>query len=205
MRRLPSRASVRPMPPPSSTTKLLSLNLRTITRSMGRYPFSSSLAALLGILAAIPAGGQVVQESPTDISFLSTILKVRKNSAYEIWGELKFPKGDAGAAKQGKHWFIVAEAANGADMATEWNKIKPAFLQNGWTVVKEDRAGGFLEVLPYAKNGRQAWANLDTDFAVFRLDVIEIAPPPFTLTLAAPAATPQKIPAGKGDLPYSSP
>src|SRR5450432_2045245 len=148
----------------------------------------SSLAALLGVLAAIPAAGQLVQDPPPELSFLSTFLKVRKNIPYEIWGEVKFPKGN-GPAKQGKHWFILAEAANGVDMVAEWNKIKPAFLQNGWTLVKEYRAGGLLEVLQYEKNGVEAWANVDNDFAFFRLDVIEVTPLPFTLTLAAPAAT----------------
>jgi hypothetical protein len=27
------------------------------------------------------------------------------------------------------------------------------FLQNGWTIFKESRNGGFLEVLHYTKNG----------------------------------------------------
>lgn len=83
-----------------------------------------------------------------------------------MWDEVKFPKGD-GAPKQGKHWFILAEAASDADMVAEWNKIKPVFLQNSWTVVKEARAGGFLEVLQYTENGVQAWANIDTDFSFF--------------------------------------
>src|SRR5260221_13470478 len=150
------------------------------TYSVGKF---SSLAALVGVLAAIPAAGQLVQDPPRELSFLSTILKVRKNIAYEMWGEVKFPKGD-GPFKQGKHWFILAEAASGADMVAEWNKIKPVFLQNGWTVVKEYRTGGFLEVLRYAKNGVEAWANMDNDFQIFRLDVIEVGPLPFTLTLA---------------------
>ena len=107
------------------------------TYSVGKI---SSLAALLGVLAAIPAAGQFVQEPPPELSFLSTILKVRKNIPYEIWGEVKFPKGD-GPVKQGKHWFILAETANGTDPVTEWNKIKPAFLQNGWTLFKESRGG----------------------------------------------------------------
>jgi OmpA-OmpF porin, OOP family len=171
------------------------------TYSVGKI---SGLAALLCVLAAMPAAGQFVQDPPAELSFLSTILKVRKNIPYEVWGEVKFPKGD-GPAKQGKHWFILAETANGADMAMEWNKIKPAFLQNGWTIVKESRVGGFLEVLQYAKDGVQAWANVDTDFAFFRLDVIEIAPLPFTLTLAAPAAAPEKIAPDKGDFPYLAP
>jgi outer membrane protein OmpA-like peptidoglycan-associated protein len=168
----------------------------------------SSLAAVLSVLAAVPAAGQFVQDPPPELSFLSTILKVRKNATYEIWGEVKFPPNrDAGAAKQGKHWFILAETGNGSDPVTEWNKIKPAFLHNSWTLVKEYRAGGLLEVLQYAKDGVQAWANVDTDGypLLFRLDVIEIAPPPFTLTLAAPAATPEKIATDQGDFPYLAP
>jgi OOP family OmpA-OmpF porin len=165
-----------------------------------------SLAALLGVLAATPAAGQMVQDPPPELSFLSTILKVRKNIPFEVWGEVKFPPNrDIGPARQGKHWFILAEAASGADMVGEWNKIKPVFLQNGWTAVKEYRTGGLLEVLHYAKNGVEAWANMDNDFSNFRLDVIEIAPLPFTLTLAAPAATPEKIATDKGDFPYLAP
>jgi len=164
------------------------------------------LAALLGVLVAIPAAGQFVQDPPPELSFLSTILKVRKNPPYEIWGEVKYPKGD-GPVKQGKHWFILAETGNGTDPVTEWNKIKPAFLRNGWTLVKEYRGGGLLEVLQYAKNGVEAWANVDTDGSplIFRLDVIEVGPLPFTLTLAAPAATPEKIETEKGDFPYLPP
>src|SRR5260370_1442489 len=166
----------------------------------------SGLAALLCVLAAIPAAGQFVQDPPPQLSFLSTILKVRKNIPYEIWGEVKFPKGD-GPYKQGKHWSILAETANGADPVTEWNKIKPAFLDNGWTVVKEYRAGGLLEVLQYSKNGVEAWANVDTGGSplLFRVNVIEIGPLPFTLTLAAPAATPEKIAVDTGNFPYLAP
>src|SRR5258708_12263781 len=164
----------------------------------------SSLAALLCVLVAIPAQAQFVQDPPPELSFLSTILKVRKNIPYEVWGEVKYPKGD-GPFKRGKHWFILAEAASGADMVAEWNKIKPVFLQNGWTVVKEYRTGGFMEVLHYAKNGVEAWTNMDDDFQIFRLDVIEVGPLPFTLTLAPPAATPEKIAPDKGDFPYLAP
>ena len=121
-----------------------------------------SLAALLGLLAAIPAAGQFVQEPPPELSFLSTILKVRKNIPYEAWGGVKFPPyGEDRVARQGKHWVIMAETAHGTDPLTEWNKVKPAFLQNGWTLVKEIRSGAFVEVLQYAKNGVQAWANVD--------------------------------------------
>ena len=167
----------------------------------------ASVAVLLAVLAATPAAAQlVVQDPPPELSFLSTLLKVRKNIPYEIWGEVKFPPNrDVGPARQGKHWYVGADAASGADMLAEWNRIRPVFLQNGWTVVKEYRAGGFLEVLHYTKDGVEAWANMDNDFNVFRLDVIEVAPLPFTLTLTPPAATPEKIAADKGDFPYLAP
>jgi OOP family OmpA-OmpF porin len=166
----------------------------------------SCLAALLGVLVAVPAAAQLVQAPPPELSFLSTVLKVRTNIPYEMWGEVKFPSGN-GVAKQGKHWFILAETGKGTDPVAEWNKIKPAFLQNGWTVFKESRTGGLLETLQYAKNGVQAWANVDTDGSplIFRVDVIEIAPLPFTLTLAPPAATPEKIATDTGDFPYLAP
>jgi OOP family OmpA-OmpF porin len=173
------------------------------TYSVGKI---SSLVALLGVLTALPAAGQLVQDPPPELSVLSRILKVRKNIPYEAWGEVKFPKGN-GPAKQGKHWFVLAETANGTDPVTEWNKIKPAILQNGWTLVKEDRGGGLLEVMQYAKNGVQAWANVDTDGSplIFRFDMIEIAPLPFNLTLAPPAATAEKIATDKEDFPYLAP
>src|SRR5579872_3342910 len=100
------------------------------TFSVGKI---TGLAALLGVLAAIPAAGQVVQDPPSELSFLSSLLKVRKNIAYEAWGEVKFPPNrDVGPARQGKHWVVLAETASGADMVAEWNKIKPAYLLNGW-------------------------------------------------------------------------
>src|ERR1017187_4553502 len=116
------------------------------TNSLGKI---GSRAALLSVLAAIPAAAQLVQHPPPELSLLASILKVRKNIPYEVWGQVKFPKGE-GPSKQGKHWFVLAETMNGSDPVTEWNKIKPAFLQNGWTLVKEDRGGGLLEVLQYA-------------------------------------------------------
>lgn len=165
------------------------------------------VAALLGLLVATPAAGQFVQEPPPELSFLSTILKVRKNIPYEVWGEAKFPPyGEDGVARQGKHWVIIAETAHGTDPLTEWNKVKPAFLQNGWTLVKEIRSGAFVEVLQFAKDGVQAWANVDPSYVPnIRLDVIEVTPLPFTFTLAAPAATPEKIATEKGDFPYLAP
>jgi hypothetical protein len=160
------------------------------------------LVSLFCMLAAAPAAAQFYQDPPSELSFLSTVLKVRKDPAYEIWGEVKFR--EAPLTRQGKHWFVLAQTEKGTDPVTEWNKIKPAFLESGWSVVKEYRTGGLLEVLQYAKNGVQAWANVDTDGypLMFRIDLVEVVPLPFTLTLAAPAATPEKVATNVGDFPY---
>src|SRR5579871_3124937 len=92
--------------------------------------------ALLSVVATTQATGQVVQDPPPELSFLSTILKLRKNIGYEAWGEVKFPPyGEGGVVRRGKHWTIFGETAHGTDALTEWNKVKPVFLQNGWPVV----------------------------------------------------------------------
>ncbi len=46
-----------------------------------------TVGALVGLLAAVPAAGQFIQDPPSELSFLSTILKVRKNIPYEVWGK----------------------------------------------------------------------------------------------------------------------
>jgi hypothetical protein len=50
-----------------------------------------SLAALLGVLAAIPAVGQLVQDPPPELSFLSTILSQEEHSLRDL-GRSKVPK-----------------------------------------------------------------------------------------------------------------
>ena len=169
----------------------------------------SGLAAMMGLLAGIPAAGKdVVQNPPPELFFLSTSLKVRKNISYEPWGEVKVAlDADGGPFKRGKHWFIIAETANGGDPVTEWNKIKPAFLKNGWTLVlKEYRGEDCEEVLQYAKNGVEAWAYVDWDGApiMFRLNVIEITPLPFSLDPRPACGTPEKMGPPR-NFPYITP
>jgi len=86
--------------------ELVILELPTMIRSMSRYPRTSSLAALLSVLAAVPAAGQLVQDPPPELSFLSTILKVRKNIPYEVWGEVSSQKGPVhtNRASTGSSW-----------------------------------------------------------------------------------------------------
>jgi outer membrane protein OmpA-like peptidoglycan-associated protein len=82
--------------------------------------------------------------------------------------------------------------------------MKPAFLKNGWTVVKEFGVGSSVITLSSTQNGAEAWAMVDMDPTV-KIDMILVGPVPMTLTLAAPAATPEKMTMAEGDFPYLAP
>lgn len=181
------------------------LSRQIVSRKLGAL--AAPAAVLLSAFVAWPASAQhlLVQAPPAELSFLSTTLKVRTNIPYEVWGEWKFsPDWGLGAAKQGKHWTLIAETGTGTDRLVEWNKLKPVFLQNGWTVA-HDRLPAALH---YNKNGVDAWVYMDDTGGapvMFKLEVIEVVPPPVTLTLAAPAAMPETVVPEKGDFPYLGP
>jgi len=50
-----------------------------------------------------------------------------------------------------------------------------------------------------------AWAAVDINFDVVKIDMVLVGPVPITLTLATPAATPEKMAPAKGDFPYLTP
>jgi outer membrane protein OmpA-like peptidoglycan-associated protein len=88
--------------------------------------------------------------------------------------------------------------------------VKPVASKAGWTVVSENPNGGFLALLRYNQNGIEAWLNavVDDSSSPMRLvlDLVEIAPPPISLTLKEPAATPERLPApGNSDFPFLAP
>lgn len=156
--------------------------------------------------------GQVVQP-PAEISFLSDVASVRKDIAFEAWTELKFLPDSGpgeGVPRQGKHWTLLASIPNQSDVKAAWNAVKPAFLKNGWTAVKEFPSGAWEVTVKYAQKGVEAWAllklSIDSPGVGVRLEVLELAPPPISLTLAAPAAAPEPMPSAEnGNFPYLAP
>jgi len=140
---------------------------------------TGSLAALLGVLAALPAAGQLVQDPPPELSFLSTILKVRKNIPYEAWAEVKFPPNrDVGPAKQGKHWFILPKRER-RDMVAEWKQDQagvPAERLDRRQRISDGRIAGGAALRQEPRRGLGEHGT--TTFQIFRLDVIEVAPLP---------------------------
>lgn len=181
--------------------------MRLLPGSIVRFGvICSSLGAVLLTILPVPAFGQEYP-LPAELSFLSAPLKPYRIT-YEPWAEVMMPPepwGDNGVGKlvRGKHWqfpVIVPGAMNGDAV---WAITKPAFLNNGWTVVREWSAGGRLLWMHYQKNGVEAWALTGVgDPERAGVEIVEIAPMPFTLTLTPPAATPEKIVPATGDFPY---
>ena len=64
--------------------------------------------------------------------------------------------------------------------------MKPTFLKNGWTVVKEFGTGSSVITLSSTQNGADAWLAVDMDPTV-KIDMVLVGPVPVTLALAAPA------------------
>jgi flagellar motor protein MotB len=167
--------------------------------------------AALMILAAPCLRGYAQQAKlPAELKFLSTWGEVRDRYGYEAWGEATFPSyGPNQVNKTGHHWNLAVDIPGAKDSMSAWNIIKPVAIKNGWTVVSVN-AGGFLALLRYNQNGVEAWMNLPTDESVSPTrilpEIIEVAPPPFSLTLTEPGASPEKTSAtGKSDFPYLAP
>ncbi|HTS86560.1 MAG TPA: OmpA family protein [Usitatibacter sp.] len=180
---------------------------------MTRALVLARLAAILAVTAtmlALPCAAES-PKLPAELNFLSTWGEVHTRYPYEAWGEATFPRyGDNQVNRQGRHWTLWVEipAPKGSTALKDgWAVARPVAIKAGWTVVSENPNGGFLALLHYNRNGVEAWMNavMDTQTRLV-LDCIEIGPPPISLTLKEPAATPEKLPeGGKGDFPFLSP
>jgi outer membrane protein OmpA-like peptidoglycan-associated protein len=166
------------------------------------------LTVAIVLIAACPTFGQK-PKPPAELNFLTTWSPVR-DGLYESWGEVTFPKyGPNQVQKRGRHWSVVAFIPTGKNRIEAWTAIKPIALKAGWTIASENPNGGFLAVLRSTQNGLDAWANLTLSdkFPGYDIivDLVEVCPPPISLTLAEPAPTPEPMPSpGKG-FPYLAP
>ena len=114
--------------------------------------------------------------------------------------------GEEHPVKRGKHWRLWGDLDDSKQGPNSWNYLKPSFVKNGWTVVKDDAPdGGFSGIVHYVRNGVEAWATVDITGTRVEVQMIEVVPVPVTLTLKAPASTPEKMNPQKGDFPYLGP
>lgn len=173
----------------------------------------ASVVALFIVPALAPCFGQS-PKPPAELNFLSTWGEVHTTYPYQAWGEAAFPRYGANQVnRQGHFWtvWVTVPIPGTPTPAAAWEVVKPVALKAGWTLVSVNPNGGFLVLLHYNQNGVDAWLNAYVDVisgngARFKFELVEVAPPPISLTLKEPAATPEKLPApGKGDFPFLAP
>jgi len=168
--------------------------------------------AILTALLAFTALPLLAQEQPipAELQFLNKVGKPYRIT-YEPWTEFQMPGGDRGGGGigkvvRGKHWSFPVIVPGAMTQDAIWGVIKPAFLANGWTTVHEWSNGGIELFLHYQKGGVEAWATTGPgDPERAGVDMVEIAPMPFTFTLRPPAATPEPVDPSKGDFPWLGP
>jgi OmpA-OmpF porin, OOP family len=165
------------------------------------------ITALL-VSTALPLIAQE-QPIPAELSFLNKLGKPYRIT-YEPWTELQMPTGNYGSGGvgkmvRGKHWQFPVIVAGATTPEAVWEIIKPAFLANGWTAVHEWSAGGIMMFLHYQKDGVEAWAQTDPSPERASVEIVEIAPMPFTFTLTPPTATPEPVNPNAGDFPWLGP
>ena len=177
---------------------------RTVAFSLRFAPLASLLA-----FTTLPLLAQE-QPIPAELGFLNKIGKPYRIT-YEPWVELQIPQGNRGMGgvgrmARGKHWQFPVIVSGAMTPDAVWAIIKPAFLANGWTSVKEWSAGGVEMFLHYQKDGVEAWADTDTSGAErASVEIVEIAPMPFKFTLTPPAAVPEPVNPATGDFPWLPP
>lgn len=130
---------------------------------------------------------------------------------FEDFGEADFYEAgsDDAVVKQGQHWYAPLELKKppaDIDGKGVWALLKPALVAGGWTIPIEYDSNPFSSMMRYQKDGKDVWGYIKifgTDD--MRLNLVEVAQAAKLLTIAPPAATPEKFVAEKGDFPYLPP
>jgi len=154
-----------------------------------------ALAAALLVWATVPAGAQ---QLPAYFKLPASGTVAENSVQFEPYGEAAILVGpDRQEGKRGHHYFAALKLAGLPAEPTHqqlWTPIKTALTGAGWTEVNFQDTNPPVATLRYQKAPIDAWA-LVTMFAPddIRMDLVEIAANTMTLTLAPPAAQPEKI------------
>jgi outer membrane protein OmpA-like peptidoglycan-associated protein len=174
---------------------------------------ASRLYCVLLVLAALSFPVGVLAElnkPPAELAFLPSVLKVRDDwvSDHHLWDELQLPAmtGEQNPVRRGRYWRVWGDVETAKTAVETWTAVKPVFLANGWTVTKEPDPNRAQGIGRYTRGGVDAWALIDIFNTRVTVKMVEVAPPPFTLTLTPPAAVPEHMASpDKGDFPYLAP
>jgi OmpA-OmpF porin, OOP family len=182
---------------------------KTDMHVFNRSPRGCSLLIRLMAVCAIAAPAFADNPTPPQMAFFPSVVKVADNWVFihVTWDELEFPPTNAEAhpMKRGEYWRMYVDLEKPNDGPNRWNFLKPGFVKNGWTVVKEPQLDGASGVLRYTQNGKDSWIRMDIAGARVEMYMINVMPVPVTLTLKPPAATPEKMDPAEGDFPYLAP
>jgi outer membrane protein OmpA-like peptidoglycan-associated protein len=165
------------------------------------------IAAMLAF-TAFPLAAQELP-IPAELAFLNKLGKPYRIT-YEPWTEMQIPQGNrgmdgVGKVVRGKHWQFPVIVSGAMTPEAVLAIVKPAFLANGWASMHEWSSGGIETFLHYQKDGVEAWADAYPSPERAVVEIVEVAPIPFTFTLKPPAATPEPVSATAGDFPWLGP
>ena len=159
------------------------------------------------LLLPIPCLGQA-GDYPPEAAFMTHWGAVHHDPP-ELWNVATIPRyGQNQVQRYGHRWWLTVDVPGfGGNRPALWASVKPYVLKAGWTIVSENPNGGLLVVLHYNQNGVEAWANAGTDNPAtrFELEIIEVVPPPISITLKEPASTPETVNPRTDDFPYLAP
>jgi outer membrane protein OmpA-like peptidoglycan-associated protein len=173
------------------------------------FGWALRIAALALLAAGFSALCQAPLETiPPELTFLKSFDQFRNRYAYEAWASVNFHIGK----KSGHHWNMLAAVPGPkpGDDAGVLTPVTASALKAGWTIAWDDvKQSGVIE-FHYQKNGVEAWALAYADFAgsvpTVHWEMIEVVPPPISVTLVPPSATREAMPTGNtGDIPFLTP
>jgi OOP family OmpA-OmpF porin len=168
--------------------------------------FLLSVCGVVGELA-LPAFAQ--NAPPPQMAFFSKVVPVADSwvIAHSPWDELEFPamNGVDHPMKRGEYFRMYVDLEAPHVGPNSWNFLKPNFLKNGWTVVKDPVPDTSTGLLRYTQGGKDSWLKVDIAGPRVEMLMIDVIPVPATLTLKLPAATPEKVDPEKADFPYLAP
>lgn len=143
------------------------------------------------------------------MAFFPGVVPVADNWVFEhmAWDDLDFPAidGDGHPIKRGEYWRLYVDLQDPHVGPNSWNFLKPSFVKNGWTVVKDPQPDGATGVLHYTQNGKDSWLRVDIAGPRVEMKMIDVIPVPVALSLKPPAATPEVIDPVEADFPYLAP
>lgn len=110
---------------------------------------------------------------------------------------------------RGKRWhshLVLTGTSDEAPGKEVWNKIKPTLQKSGWTVAHEFDSTPYHATLRYQKAGKDFWAHIQTGIASeIWLHILEVTAKGMKITLALPAAKPEKWHPVQDEIPYLTP